>query len=83
MRFPLISSALQNSLTAGVVSLQLQPWRVAVHTAVQRLSTNALISAVISSAVLIIANALPSVHCCSANILTAGIDSRQLQRDEA
>ena len=34
-QFPLFSTALQNRLTAGSVSLQLHPWRLALHTGVQ------------------------------------------------
>ena len=76
IRFPLISSTLQNSLTAGVVSLQLQPWRVAFHTPVQRLSTNALQcwSLQMHSQVFIVA---------LQKILTAGIVSLQFLCDEA
>jgi len=42
MQFPLFSLAVQYRLTAGSVSLRLHLWRFALHTGVQRPSTNAL-----------------------------------------
>ena len=59
MQSPLFSLALQNRLTAGSVSLQLHLWTFALHTGVQRPTTNALQQ--ISGQ-----NAVSTAQCCSA-----------------
>ena len=59
MHLPLFSAALQNRLTAGSVSLQLQLWRFDLHTDVQWPTTNAL--QLCSGQ-----DASPTVQCCSA-----------------
>ena len=59
MQSPLFSLALQNRLTAGSVLLQLHLWTFALHTGVQRPTTNALQQ--ISGQ-----NAVSTVQCCSA-----------------
>ena len=56
---PLFSAALQNRLTQGSLSLQIQLWRFAVHIGVQGCSTNALQQGSGQ-------NAVPTVQCCSA-----------------
>ena len=58
MQSPLFSAALQNRLTAGSVSPQLHLWTFALHTGVQRPSTNALQHCSRQ-------NAIPTVQCCS------------------
>ena len=80
MQSPLFSAALQNRITAGSVSLQLHLWRFALHTGVQRPSTNALQQGSGQNAVLTVqrcsakqdhsrqcVTALPPLQICSSN----------------
>ena len=62
MQSPLFSVALQNRLKAGSVALQLHLCSFALHTGVQRASTNAV-------QLCSRQNAISTVRCCSAKHL--------------